>query len=81
MPSFNIFSRSLGKPRDIVKEYLPRLVNNQIAMDPRVRYLTHVPVRELVKEDQQVPWNLDDLIGLIPPTVLVGYTNPAPKGA
>jgi NAD(P)-dependent dehydrogenase (short-subunit alcohol dehydrogenase family) len=38
------------------------------------------PMKELVKEDQAVPWKLDDLIRLIPPTLLVGYTNPVPKG-
>ena len=43
-------------------------------------YSNPEPIRELVKEDQKEPWKLDDLIKLIPPTLLVGYSNPAPKG-
>jgi len=42
-------------------------------------YSAPEPVRELIKEDQSVPWRLDDLIRLIPRTLLTGYVNPVPK--
>jgi len=42
-------------------------------------YSNPEPVKELIKEDQTVSWELDDLIRLIPRTLLPGYVNPAPK--
>ncbi len=42
-------------------------------------YSEPVPVKELAKEDQTMPWDPETLMTQIPKTIMVGYVNPAPK--
>ena len=59
-------------------------LNGQVigAMGGRIYlYSEPVAIKELVKEDQSKPWEVDDLVSLASTSLLQGYVNPAPNAA